>query len=59
MPADLWPQYGLAIVTPRLELRLPGEEELAEFADLAVRVDKHQHPVAAVPSASGGCGAGR
>jgi RimJ/RimL family protein N-acetyltransferase len=32
---DLWPLYGLAIVTPRLELRLPREEELAELARLA------------------------
>jgi RimJ/RimL family protein N-acetyltransferase len=37
MLADLWPQYGLAVVTPRLELRLPREEELAELADLAGR----------------------
>ncbi len=33
--ADLWPQYGLTIFTPRLELRLPREEELAALADLA------------------------
>ncbi|MGC4746084.1 GNAT family N-acetyltransferase [Micromonospora sp. DT201] len=37
MLADLWPQYGLTIVTPRLQLRLPHEEELAELADLAGR----------------------
>src|SRR5258705_10321876 len=35
MLADLWPQYGLTIVTPPLQLRLPREEELAELADLA------------------------
>jgi RimJ/RimL family protein N-acetyltransferase len=35
--ADLWPQYGLTIVTPRLELRLPREEELAALADLAAK----------------------
>ncbi|RKN13620.1 N-acetyltransferase [Micromonospora musae] len=35
MLADLWPQYGLTIVTPRLELRLPREEELAALARLA------------------------
>lgn len=33
--ADLWPQYGLTIFTPRLELRLPREEELAALANLA------------------------
>ncbi|WP_176731787.1 hypothetical protein [Micromonospora rhizosphaerae] len=33
--ADLWPQYGLTIVTPHLQLRLPGGAELAELADLA------------------------
>jgi RimJ/RimL family protein N-acetyltransferase len=32
---DLWPQYGLTVFTPRLELRLPHEEELAALADLA------------------------
>jgi RimJ/RimL family protein N-acetyltransferase len=32
---DLWPLYGLTVSTPRLELRLPREEELAQFADLA------------------------
>jgi RimJ/RimL family protein N-acetyltransferase len=37
MLIDHWPLYGLALVTPRLELRLPWEEELAEFADLAGR----------------------
>jgi RimJ/RimL family protein N-acetyltransferase len=35
MLADLWPQYALTIVTPRLQLRLPREEELAELADIA------------------------
>ena len=33
--ADLWPLYGLTISTPRLELRLPHEEELAALAQLA------------------------
>jgi RimJ/RimL family protein N-acetyltransferase len=33
MLADLWPQYGLTIVTPHL--RLQREEKLAELADLA------------------------
>lgn len=35
MLADLWPLYGLTMVTPRLELRLPHEEELAALAHLA------------------------
>ncbi|MFU8872788.1 hypothetical protein [Micromonospora sp. SL4-19] len=35
--SDLWPQFGLTIVTPRLELRLPHEEELTELAHLAGR----------------------
>jgi RimJ/RimL family protein N-acetyltransferase len=35
--ADLWPQYGLIISTPRLELRLPREEELAALAVLAAK----------------------
>ena len=37
MLAELWPPYGLLITTPRLELRLPREAELAELADLAGR----------------------
>jgi RimJ/RimL family protein N-acetyltransferase len=37
MLADLWPQYGLIISTPRLELRLPREEELAMLALLAAK----------------------
>ena len=35
--ADLWPQYGLIVSTPRLELRLPREEELAALAVLAAK----------------------
>jgi RimJ/RimL family protein N-acetyltransferase len=35
--ADQWPQYGLTVFTPRLELRLPREEELAELAHIAGR----------------------
>jgi RimJ/RimL family protein N-acetyltransferase len=35
--ADLWPQYGLTISTPRLQLRLPREEELAALALLAAK----------------------
>jgi RimJ/RimL family protein N-acetyltransferase len=34
---DHWPLRGIHITTPRLELRLPSEEELAELADLAAR----------------------
>ncbi|MEU4426653.1 GNAT family protein [Actinoplanes sp. NPDC024001] len=32
---DVWPLYGLTIRTARLELRLPRDEELAGFADVA------------------------
>lgn len=35
MLAELWPQYGLVVSTPRLVLRLPREAELAEIAHLA------------------------
>lgn len=37
MLSDHWPQYSLTIFTPRLELRLPREDELAELASLAGR----------------------
>ena len=33
--AGLWPLFGIAIETPRLELRLPREEELSELARAA------------------------
>ncbi|MFJ9692230.1 GNAT family N-acetyltransferase [Kitasatospora sp. NPDC101183] len=35
MLTDHWPLMGLRLTTPRLELRLPGDEELAALADLA------------------------
>ncbi|MFF2628304.1 GNAT family N-acetyltransferase [Kitasatospora griseola] len=35
MLIDHWPVLGLRLRTPRLELRLPGDEELAALADLA------------------------
>ncbi|MEU9169017.1 GNAT family N-acetyltransferase [Streptomyces sp. NPDC048420] len=35
MLTDHWPLLGLRLNTPRLELRLPGEEELAELGELA------------------------
>jgi RimJ/RimL family protein N-acetyltransferase len=35
MLAEFWPQYELVIITPRLELRLPYESELAKIAHLA------------------------
>lgn len=35
MLADLWPLYQLTIVTPRLVLRLPREDELATLAQVA------------------------
>lgn len=37
MLADLWPPYGLTVRTPRLELRLPGEADLADLARVAGR----------------------
>jgi RimJ/RimL family protein N-acetyltransferase len=37
MLADLWPLFGLTVVTPRLRLRLPHEDELATLAELAGR----------------------
>jgi hypothetical protein len=35
MIADRWPLFGLVLHTPRLELRVPGLEELAELAAVA------------------------
>ena len=35
MLVDHWPLLGPRLNTPRLELRLPSEEELAQLADLA------------------------
>jgi len=32
---DIWPLFDLVLRTPRLELRLPGLDRLAELADLA------------------------
>ncbi|MGZ4498003.1 MAG: GNAT family N-acetyltransferase [Nocardioides sp.] len=32
---DLWPLFGLCVETRRLQLRLPGEEELSRLARLA------------------------
>ncbi|MFI8460594.1 GNAT family N-acetyltransferase [Kitasatospora sp. NPDC085464] len=37
MLIDHWPLIGLRVISPRLELRLPTEDELAEVADLAAR----------------------
>ncbi|MFD5468386.1 GNAT family N-acetyltransferase [Kitasatospora sp. NPDC127059] len=37
MIADHWPLMGLRVTTPRLELRLPAEDELCAVADLAAR----------------------
>lgn len=37
MLTDAWPLYGLTIDTPRVQLRLPREEELAALAELAGR----------------------
>ncbi|MEU4951694.1 GNAT family N-acetyltransferase [Streptomyces lavendulae] len=35
MLIDYWPLLGLRLTTPRLELRLPNPDELAELGDLA------------------------
>lgn len=35
MLKDHWPLVGLCLTTQRLELRLPGDEELAALADIA------------------------
>lgn len=35
MTHPLWPPYDLRVTTPRLELRLPTEDELAELAEVA------------------------
>ena len=35
MIADQWPLFGLVLHTPRLELRVPGLDRLAELAELA------------------------
>ncbi|MFF4922602.1 GNAT family N-acetyltransferase [Kitasatospora sp. NPDC001261] len=37
MIIDHWPLRGLRVSSPRLELRLPTEDELAEVADIAAR----------------------
>ncbi|XVU25065.1 GNAT family N-acetyltransferase [Actinoplanes sp. CA-054009] len=37
MIADLWPPFGLRLAGPRVELRLPREEEIEELARLAGR----------------------
>ncbi|MFD8483050.1 GNAT family N-acetyltransferase [Kitasatospora sp. NPDC059673] len=37
MLTDHWPLAALSVRTPRLELRLPTEPELAELADVAAR----------------------
>lgn len=37
MISDHWPLLGLRLTTPRLELRLPGADELADLADLAAQ----------------------
>ncbi|MET7801584.1 GNAT family N-acetyltransferase [Streptomyces decoyicus] len=37
MMIDIWPLKALRVRSPRLELRLPSEEELAAVADVAAR----------------------
>ena len=43
---DHWPLFGLSVRTPRLELRLPAEAELANLADVAATGvhEPGQHP---------------
>ncbi|AYY14337.1 N-acetyltransferase [Actinobacteria bacterium YIM 96077] len=38
---DLWPTFKLAITTPRLQLRVPREAEIAQLAELAGRGIHH------------------
>jgi RimJ/RimL family protein N-acetyltransferase len=35
MLTDHWPLFGLRLTTPRLELRVPGPDEMAQLADVA------------------------
>src|SRR5687768_9996293 len=37
MLVDLWPPYALTVTTPRLQLRLPREDEIVALAELAAR----------------------
>ena len=46
MLTDVWPLFGLVLRTPRLELRLPGPEQLAALAELA---DSGVHDPAVMP----------
>jgi RimJ/RimL family protein N-acetyltransferase len=39
--ADLWPLFGLTVQTPRLKLRLPHEQEIADLASIAGRGVHH------------------
>lgn len=50
MLAEHFPPFGLRLRTPRLELRLPDPEELAELGDLAIR---GIHPPDELPFLSG------
>lgn len=47
---DYWPLLGLRLTTPRLELRLPNPDELAELADLA---NEGVHDPSQMPFSSG------
>lgn len=46
MLTDVWPLFGLVLLTPRLELRVPSLEQLAALAELA---DSGVHDPAAMP----------
>ena len=45
-PGSFWPLFDLVVRTPRLELRLPREEEFAAIVDL---VDAGIHDPATMP----------
>lgn len=49
MLIDQWPLAGLRLTTPRLELRVPGEDDLSALAELA---DRGIHDPAALPFAT-------
>lgn len=40
-PIDIWPPFGLRVRTPRIELRYPNDEEIAELADRSAVVGIH------------------
>ncbi len=45
MTADLWPLFNLRIKTPRLELRLPADDEIAKVADVVRATGVHDETI--------------